>query len=142
MFIARFAGITGVKFGSSNRAEDGPDSPEIFWPVRRYLLSCNPEPDTFTDAASINECMEVLENFAGTAALPGYNPCLFVDFSDKDQILRKTVNCYKEMSAAAILDGKSSDISAPNALCIQSSFPAEPPELVLAKFDGQTPLRQ
>ena len=76
----------------------------------------NLERNIYTDATSNTVCLEVLEGFAATAVEPGYNPGSYVDFSNKDQILRELVTSYKEPRAAGVNIEECLDISAPNAV--------------------------
>ena len=93
-----------VKFGSISGIGDKPDLSEIIRPVQSYLLSCCPQSNICTDAASVSDCLEVLESFAGTTVEPGYSPWVYVDCFDKDEVLIELVTSYKEIRAAAATD--------------------------------------
>ena len=77
--------------------------------------------------------MDLAEKNGGFAVEPGYNPCSYVDFSDKDQNSKKLVKCYKEISAAAVVDQENSNNSAPDSMCVQISLPAQPPRIDVSK---------
>ena len=57
--------VPEVMFGSISGIGDGPDLSENIRPVQNYLLSSCAESKFFIVAASITECLEVLEVFAG-----------------------------------------------------------------------------
>ena len=89
---------------------------------------------TFTDASSTTECLEVMESFVFTAVEEGYNLWSYVNFSDKDQLLESLVTSYKEIPAPAAVIKKRLDVSAPDALSVQSSMPAQPPKIDVGKI--------
>ena len=63
-----------VSLVSASGTGGGSDLSEVIRAVQCYLLCNNPESNFLTGANSIIEYMELLKNFAGTAAEPGYNP--------------------------------------------------------------------
>ena len=93
------------------------------------MSSC-PESDIFTDAASVTECLEVLESFAGTVVKPGFSPWVYVDKHTISQVL---VVSYREIRAAAVTDGEGFDVSAPDAMSFQSSVPAQSSTIDVSK---------
>ena len=84
--------VPDVKFGLSIGIGDGSDLCEVIRPVQRYMLSNCPEYNKFTEAASVNKSLEVLEeSFGGTVVEPGSSPCVYVDCFDKDTISKELV---------------------------------------------------
>jgi len=71
--------LPAVELGSAVSSSEGPSLAEIFEPVQNYMLSCSPENNIFTDPESINYCVELVEDFAGTAWQSGYDPWSYVD---------------------------------------------------------------
>ena len=86
MVKARCVGFIRVDIWVSSVAPDGPDSSELIGPVENFSLFSNPECIVFTKAASINECLELLESSVRTAVEPGYNPWSYWIFRIKFRI--------------------------------------------------------
>ena len=55
----------------------------------------------------------------------------YANFFDRDGILRELVKCYKEIRVAVTVGEDTLDVSASDALCVQSPLPAQPPEIVV-----------
>ena len=81
------ASVPDVRFRSAMTSSEGLDLGEIMEPLRNSLLSCNSEAKIFTEAISVSECVELLENFGGTALGSGYVTWVYVNFHDKEKIL-------------------------------------------------------
>ena len=64
--------LPSVKFGSAVSSSDGPDLSEIIEPVQNCSLSSNVENKIFTSLNSFNECVALLDGFAGSAFHRGY----------------------------------------------------------------------
>ena len=90
-----------VRYGSQNGVGGGPDLSEMFGPVHSYLLCSNLERNLFIDALCSTLCLEVLESCAGSALEPGYNLWSYVEFSDKDHLLKEIATSYKKVRVAA-----------------------------------------
>ena len=98
-----------------------------------YLLSSSPESNIFTDAASVNECLDVLERFTDTTLEPVCSPWSYVDGFDDDEVFGAQVTNYKEIRVAAAAIEEYFDVSAPFVMCVQSSNPAQPPMIYVSK---------
>ena len=88
------------------------------------MLSSCPESNIVTDAASVTECFEVLESFAGTTVEPGCSPWVYVDCFDNVTVFKELVISYREIRVIASDDEGVLDVSAPGTMCVQSSLPA------------------
>ena len=116
--------LAGVNFVLSIVIGDDADLSERVDPVQSYLLSSKSESNMFNNASSKADCVELID-FCRTANEPVFIPWTYVDFFSKDEILKVLMKCYKEIRVAAAVDGDTSDVSNPDALCIKSSLPAQ-----------------
>ena len=85
--------------------------------------------NVLTDAPSVTECLEVLESFTGLAVEPGSSLSIYVDCFDKDTVVKELVTSYEEIRSHAVADEESSDVCAPDAMCVHSSVPAQRPRI-------------
>ena len=65
-----------------------PGLSEVMEPLQSYLLSCNRVTNVFTDPSSVSEGVELLESFGGTALGSGCDAWGYLDFHDKEKILK------------------------------------------------------
>ena len=86
----------------------------------------------FTDPKYIIQCVELLDGSAGSALYSGHDVGTYVDFSDKEVILKKTVSSCKKNCFAECVDGHS--ISAPETLCVQTAIRRQPPKTDQPQF--------
>ena len=108
-----------VEFGSTNVFRDEPNLSEVIRPVKSYLMTSNPACIIFADSASISDCVELLESFAGTATEAGYNPWSYVDFSVRDKVLKQLIKCYKDFLAESRAVDGGLDVFVPGVMCFR-----------------------
>ena len=70
-----------------------------------------------------------MEGFAGTALHSGYEAWAYVDFSDKQRILKSVVRHYKEFRSVECVDRHNLSLSSPETLCVQNPIPRQPPKI-------------
>ena len=128
--------LFSLKIGSSLAPPSDPELSKVIKSLQSYLLSCGVENNIFTDPSSINECVELLEGFAGTALHSSYDVWTFVSFCGKDCILNNSVSSYKETRSAECVDGDNLSFSAPETLCLQIPIARQPPKVDLAKVQS------
>ena len=125
--------LPNVKFGSAVAPSSGPELSEITKPVQRYFLSFSVQNKIFTDRSSNIECVELLNGFTGNALHSGFDVQTYVDFCDKEWILKNLVGNCKENRSADCVERDNLSFIAPETLCAQNPIPRQRPKIDSAK---------
>ena len=93
------------------------------------MLSCKAGNNLFGDPRSTSECVqfvELLDVFPGTALHSDYDVCTYVDFCDKELILKELVINYRKIGLAECVHRDILSFSAPQMFCLQKQVPIQP----------------
>ena len=103
------------------------------------MLLSNSESIIFKDPGSVFECVDLLENFSGIALGERFDAWTYVDFFDREQILKTLSYRYKTIRSGAVVEDQKSISGAPVTFCLQNLVPIQPVGIVITKVRSLVP---